>query len=158
VEAALLRPPLALALALLALGGCVRAQPHPVRIVLSLHGARGRPVHGLDLTVALPAGSTVAHDASTGRISADALSLRRGAAGATLDGRFVFHPTTPSIRILLASEEPMRDGEVATVDATVTSTEVPSRGRFEVASAAVAGGDGASVPGATGWVSAVEPR
>jgi hypothetical protein len=100
----------------------------------------------------------VAHDAATGRLSTRAISLRAGAAVATIDGRFVPNPSTPSVRILLASREPMRDGEVAALDATVTSAIVPPRARFEVASAAVAGPDGASVPGATGWVSAVEER
>src|SRR5512133_47518 len=110
-----------LAAALTALPACQRAASRPVRIVLSLSGAAARPVHGLDLIVALPEGASVPYDASTGRISPQALAPRGGAAGATLDGRFKPHPTTPSIRILLASQAPMRDGEVAAIDATVTS-------------------------------------
>lgn len=149
---------LALVAAAATITGCGRVEARPVRIVLSLHGAGGRPVHGLDLTVALPAGTRVARDPATGRISTGALALRSGAAAATLDGRFVPHAATPSIRILLASKEPMRDGEVAAIDAVVTSVVAPARVRYEVASAAAAGPDGAAVPGATGWVSAVETR
>ncbi|MGB8929906.1 MAG: hypothetical protein WCC48_01515 [Anaeromyxobacteraceae bacterium] len=140
------------------LTACRRPEPHRVRIVLSLAGASGRPVHGLDLTVALPEGAVVAHDPATGRISQQALALLEGASGATLDGRFKRHATAPSVRILLASTVPMRDGQVAAVEATVNSVFPPPRARFEVASAAVSGPGGAGVPGATGWVSAVEPR
>jgi hypothetical protein len=149
---------LLVAVALGSLTGCPAAKPRSVRIVLSLHGAGGRPVHGFDVTVALPAGSRVAHDAATRRISPGALTLLAGATAATADGRFVPHATTPSIRVLLASRTPLRDGEVAAIEATVTSATAPSRGQFEVVSAAVAAPDGASVPGATGWVSAVEIR
>jgi hypothetical protein len=158
------RPPRALwlvltaAAALAALPACKRAEARPIRIVLSLDGAAGRPVHGLDLTVALPEGAHVDWDPGTGRISPQALSVRPGAAGATLDGRFRPHATVPSIRVLLASTAPMRDGEVVAVDLSVTSALPPARGRFEVARAAVSGPGGAGVPGATGWVSDVEPR
>jgi hypothetical protein len=147
-----------LAAALTPLPACQRAESRPLRIVLSLSGAAARPVHGLDLIVALPEGASVPYDAATGRISPQALSPRAGALGATLDGRFKPHATTPSIRILLASQAPMRDGEVAAIDATVTSAAPPPRARFEVARAAVSGPGGAGVPGATAWVSAVEPR
>ncbi|HSM94078.1 MAG TPA: hypothetical protein VLT47_14465 [Anaeromyxobacteraceae bacterium] len=158
-----MRPrPLALALAaaaaLTALPACRGAEARPVRIVLSLYGAAGRPVHGLDVTVALPEGTRVAFDPATGRVAPEALALRPGAAGATLDGHFRPHASAPSIRILLASTAPMRDGEVAAIDATVTSAVAPSVGRFEVARAAVSGPGGAGVPGATGWVSGVAPR
>lgn len=147
----------AVALAALAsLASCQRAESRPFRIVLSLAGASGRPVHGLDLTVALPEGARVEYDAATGRISPQALAVLAGAAGAAVDGRFKPHATTPSVRILLASKLPLRDGEVVAIDATVTSVVSPSRSRFEVASATVSGPGGAGVPGATGWVSAVE--
>lgn len=139
-------------------GGCQRPRPWPTRIVLSLAGAAGRPVHGIDLTVALPAGAQVPHDEATGRIATEALSLGAGAATATLDGRFVAHPTAPFVRILLASREPMRDGEVAAVTGSVLAAVTPPRERFEVVRAAISGADGASVNGATGWVSAVELR
>ena len=151
-------PSLLVAVALGSGAGCPVARPRSVRIVLSLHGAAGRPVHGFDVTVALPTGSHVAHEAATRRLSPGVLTLLAGAAAATADGRFVPHATTPSIRVLLASRTPLRDGEVAAIEATVTSTTAPSRGQFEVVSAAVAAPDGASVPGATGWVSAVEIR
>jgi hypothetical protein len=146
------------AVALVGVAACPGAKSRSVRVVLSLHGAAGRPVHGFDVSVALPAGTTVPHDASTRRISPGALTLLSGASDATADGRFVPHATMPSIRILIASRAPIRDGEVAAVEATVISAAAPTRGAFEVASAAVAGPDGASVPGATGWVSAVEER
>lgn len=126
--------------------------------MLSLHGAGARPVHGIDLTIALPAGSRIAQEGSSRRISAHALELRSGAAAAALDGRFDPHATTPSIRFLLASREPMRDGEVAAVEVTVTSAVAPPRSRFEVARALVTGPGGTPVPGATAWVSAVETR
>jgi len=154
-------PPRALSTLLTAavlLAACGAPEERPVRIVLSLHGAASRPVHGLDLTVALPPGTRVPHDAATGRLSPAALALRAGASAATLDGRFHPSASAPSIRLLLASTKPMRDGEVAVVEATVSSAVAPSRGRFEVASAAVSGPGGAPVPGATGWVSAVEVR
>lgn len=138
--------------------GCGRAQERPVRIVLSLHGAAGRPIHGFDVTVALPAGTTVPHDRSTRRISPGALALLAAAGEATADGRYSPHATAPSVRILLASKAPMRDGEVVSLLATVTSVAEPARSRFEVASSAISGPDGASVSGATGWVSAVVPR
>lgn len=137
---------------------CGRAVERPVRIVLSLHGAAGRPVHGFDVTVALPAGASVPHDPSTRRISPGALTLLAGAGEATADGRFSPHASTPSIRILLASRTPMRDGEVVSIRATVTSVAEPARARFEAASSAISGPEGASVPGAAGWVSAVEAR
>jgi hypothetical protein len=149
---------LAIVLALASLAACEPVQSRTVRVVLSLNGAGARPVHGLDLTVALPAGSGVAQEGSTRRISSHALALRAGAAAATLDGRFDPHATTPSIRLLLASREPMRDGEVAAVEVTVTSAVAPPRSRFEVASARVTGPGGGPVPGATAWVSAVETR
>jgi hypothetical protein len=146
------------AVALVGVAACPGAKSRPVRVVLSLHGAAGRPVHGFDVSVALPAGTTVAHDPATRRISPGALTLLSGASEATADGRFVPNATMPSIRILVASRSSMRDGEVAAVEATVISAAAPARGAFEVASAAIAGPDGASVPGATGWVSAVEVR
>jgi hypothetical protein len=146
------------ALAVLALAGCQRPRPWPARIVLSLSGAAGRPVHGIDLTVALPAGTTVAHDRATGRISSEALSLGAGAPTATLDGRYVAHLTTPFVRILLASREPMRDGEVAVVTASVLSAVTPPLERFEVVRSAISGADGATLPGAAGWVSAIALR
>jgi hypothetical protein len=149
---------LAVAVALVTLAGCPRAEPRRVRIVLSLAGAASRPVHGLDLTVALPEGARVAHDPSTRRLSSQALTLLDGASGATIDGHFSAHRTTPSIRILLASRVPIRDGEVAAIEVTVTSVAPPPRSRYEVASSAVTGPDGAYVTGASGWVSAVEPR
>jgi hypothetical protein len=151
-------PTLLLALSLTSGAGCARPSERPVRIVLSLHGAAGRPVHGFDVTVALPGGTTVAHDRSTRRISPGALTLLPAAGAATADGRFVPHATAPSIRVLLASKEPLRDGEVVALLATVTSVAEPSRARFEVASSAISGPEGASVSGATGWVSAVDPR
>lgn len=156
----LARPAFAIAalLALAAGPGCGRPQARPVRIVLSLSGGAGRPVHGVDLTVALPPGTTIAHDASTGRISAHALSLRAGEPGATIDGRFVAHASAPSARILVASRAPLRDGELASFEATVRSAVAPSVVRFEVARSAVWGADGATVPGASGWVSAADAR
>jgi hypothetical protein len=137
---------------------CGRPQERPVRIVLSLHGAAGRPVHGFDVTVALPTGATVPHDPSTHRISPGALTLLAAAGDAAVDGRFVPHASAPSLRLLLASRTPMRDGEVAAIRATVTSVAEPSRARYEVASAAISGPEGAPVSGATGWVSAVEAQ
>lgn len=147
---------LTVAVALATLAGCQRAEPRRVRIVLSLAGAASRPVHGLDLTVALPEGARVAHDASTRRLSSQALTVLDGARDATIDGHFSTHRTTPSIRILLASREPIRDGEVAAIEVIVTSATPPPRSRYEVASSAVTGPDGASVTGASGWVSEVE--
>jgi len=150
---------LSLVAALLVSGaGCGAPKERPVRIVLSLHGAAGRPVHGFDVTVALPAGTTVPHDPSTRRISPGALALFAAAGEATADGRYSPHASAPSIRILLASKTPMRDGEVVSLLATVTSVAEPARARFEVASSAISGPDGASVSGATGWVSAVDAR
>jgi hypothetical protein len=140
------------------LTSCGREEARPVRIVVSLQGAGARPVHGLDLAVALPEGMTVPHDAATGRISAGALSLRGAARAAAIDGRYVRHATTPSVRLLLASKEPLPDGEVAAIDATVTAAILPARSRYEVASTRASGPDGAPVPGAVGWVSAVEAR
>lgn len=149
--------------ALIALGlgtgaGCQRPHAWTARIVVSLSGAAGRPVHGMDVTIALPAGTRVAHEPSTDRLSASALSHGSGAPTAALDGRFVAHETAPFVRILLASREPMRDGEVAAVTATVLSAVTPPRERFEAVRVAVSGPDGATVPGATAWVSAVEVR
>jgi hypothetical protein len=112
----------------------------------------------VDLTVALPAGASVAFDPTTGRISPAALTLRAGAASATVDGKFKPHPTAPSIRVLVASSEPLRDGALVAVDVVVTSSVAPGIGRFEVARSAVSGPGGAPVPGPVGWVSALEPR
>ncbi len=149
---------LAFAVALTSLAACQRVEPRRVRIVVSLYGTASRPVHGLDVTVALPTGASVAHEGATRRLSARALTLLGGARDATIDGHFAAHATTPSIRILLASQEPMREGEVAAIELTVTSAADPPRSRYEVASSAVTGPDGASVAGATCWVSAVEIR
>ena len=99
--------------AVAALAACERPVARPVRIVLSLAGAHGRPVHGLDLTVALPTGTSVAHEPATRRVARGALTLRAGARDAAADATFSPHATTPSIRLLLASKEPLRDGEVA---------------------------------------------
>src|SRR5512133_3339094 len=151
-------PALLVAAAICAAGACQAPKARPIRIVVSLHGAAGRPVHGFDVTVALPAGTSVPHDATTRRLSPGSLSVLAGAAEAAADGNFVPSDRGPSIRILLASRSPMRDGEVAAVLTTVTSSAAPPRGAFEVVRAAVAGPDGGSVPGATGWVSAVELR
>ena len=146
------------ALAALPLAGCQRPREWQARIVLSLGGAGGRPVHGIDVSVALPTGARVAHDAATGRIAPEALAPGGGSAAATIDGRYVPHATAPFIRILIASREPIRDGEVAAVTLTVLSAVTPPRERFEVVRSAVSGPDGASVPGAAGWVSAIELR
>jgi len=146
------------ATALFLSSGCARPRAWTARIVLTLGGAAGRPVHGLDVTVALPTGAEVAHDASTGRLLAGALSRGGAAATATLDGRFVAHRTAPFVRILLASREPMGDGEVVAAAASVLSAVTPPIARFEVVRVVVSGPEGASVPGASVWVSAVELR
>jgi hypothetical protein len=138
------------------LTGCARPREWRVRIVLSLSGAAGRPVNGIDVSVALPAGASAPHEAGGGRIASQALALRGGAAAATLDGKYVSHPTNPYVRILLASREPMRDGEVTAVELTVTSSVTPPRERFEVVRSMVSGPDGATVPGAGCWVSGVQ--
>jgi hypothetical protein len=151
------RPLSAALLAALALAsGCERPRPWPARIVLSLHGAASRPVHGIDVTIALPQGTSLAHDAATRRISRALLAPRQGALSATVDGTFVPHATTPFVRVLLASREPMRDGEVLALDAVVLSAVSPPRARFEVVKAAISGPGGAAVAGATAWVSAVD--
>lgn len=153
--------PLRALLALLAaasLAACARPEPRRVRIVLTLQGAAARPTHGLDLVVALPPGAAVEHDASTGRLRSGALSLLPGAEGGTVDGRFASHAAAPSVRILVASRERLRDGPVLAIDATVTSAVSPSLARYEVASTTASGPDGRPVAGATAWVSAVEAR
>lgn len=156
-SASALRAPLAL-LAAVALAACARPEARRVRIVLTLQGAAARPVHGLDLVVALPPGATVDHDASTGRLRSGALSLLPGAEGGTVDGRFASHAAAPSVRILVASRQRLRDGPVLAIDATVTSAVSPSLVRYEVASTTAAGPDGRPAAGATAWVSAVEAR
>src|SRR5512138_3660987 len=99
--------PLALALALAVVAapgtGCERPRTWTARIVVSLSGAAGRPVHGLDVTVSLPAGALVTHDPSTRRISAAALSPGSGAPAATLAGSYAAHATAPHVRLLVAS-------------------------------------------------------
>lgn len=154
----LLAAAVTLSVALSSAAGCGSARPRSTRIVLSLQGAAGRPVHGLDLTVALPKGAEVAYDKATGRISPGVITLREGALHAIVDAHYVSHETAPFIRVLLASRDPMRDGEVAAVELTVVSAATPPRERFEVVRAAVAGEGGGGLPGATGWVSEVEVR
>ena len=140
------------------LAACQRPRPRATRIVLSLSGSAGRPVHGLDLTIALPKGASAEIDPATGRVSPAAIAAGEAAPRATVDAHFVSRDAVPSFRVLVASQEPMRDGPVAVISLTVVSAITPPRDRFEVARAAVSGAGGALLPGATGWVSAVEVR
>jgi hypothetical protein len=159
MDRARLAAPTLLALALLA--GCPRAAApvtRPVTVTVALAGAGQAEVHGLDLTLALPAGASVAHEKATGRLAPSALGLLGGAAGGVADGTFVPHRTAPSVRLLVASPARLADGDLLTVAVEVAGDRVPEPGAFAVAGSRASGPGGAVVPTGAAWISSVAAR
>jgi hypothetical protein len=140
-------------------GGGSAPEPAPqsraVAVTLSVTGAGAVPVHALDVTLALPAGGTVANEAASGRVSASALAGRGGAARAVVEARFAPGGARPTVRLLLASDTALGDGEVVAVKATVRGAAVPAPSAFATSAVTVAGPDGAPVPGAAVAVTGV---
>ncbi|HET9553181.1 MAG TPA: hypothetical protein VFP50_09460 [Anaeromyxobacteraceae bacterium] len=150
---------LILALALLA--GCPRGGPAPTRpvtVTVALAGAAPGEVHGVDVTLALPAGATVAHQPATGRLAPSALRLLGGAAGGVVDGTFVPHRKAPSVRLLVASPARLADGDLVAVAVDVPGDAVPEPGAFAIAGALASGPGGRVVPTGAAWISAVAAR
>jgi hypothetical protein len=146
------------ALAAILVAACGAPKPTDVGVVITLRGAAGQPVHGVDLALALPADAELEFDRTTGRIGSRTILLAPGAVRASVDGTFTPHKSTPSVRLLVASQVPLRDGELLVLVARQKGGGPPNVVRYEVASSRIAGADGQPMAGASAWVSGVRAR
>ncbi|MDH4161830.1 MAG: hypothetical protein OEW15_03955 [Nitrospirota bacterium] len=111
----------------------------------------GTLVGGVDVTVTLPSGVTVA---STTPPQTDAgVVAGSGLAGSSASAMGTYGSSENAVRVLLADPDGMAAGEFATVTCAIASGSSPSASDFTVSSATVKDLNGAAISGMTATLS-----